>query len=74
MYHVLTCDGYHVEAVESTMRLAVARCRSLERESGDGYGRVVSHDGRLVADSEGPFSDPEHYVDAATQTGMYDED
>lgn len=71
-YSVLTCDGYRVEARAETLRAAVGLAGDLERQSGDGFARVVSLDGQIVADADGSYSDPERYVDAATQTGMYD--
>lgn len=71
-YYVLTCNGYRVEALAATLRQAVGLCQSLERDAGDGYARVVSLDGRIVADAEGSRNDPERSTDAATATGMYD--
>jgi hypothetical protein len=71
-YLILTCDGYHVECSAKTLREAVGLCNDLERSSNDGFARVVTLYGSIVADAEGSRSDPERYVDAATQTGMYD--
>lgn len=71
-YVVLTCNGYQVERRARTLSEAIGMCNELERLSNDGYARVVMLDGRIIADAEGSHSDPERYVDAATQTGMYD--
>lgn len=71
-YSVLTCDGYRVESVWPTLHEAVAECGERERATGDGFARLVSLDGQLIADAEGSYSDPERCMDAATQTGMYD--
>jgi hypothetical protein len=72
-YYVLTCNGYKVERENiPTLREAIAECIELERVANDGYVRVVTLDGQIVADAEGSHSDPERGMDAATQTGMYD--
>lgn len=72
MYCIITCNGYTVEGTAATLLGAIAECARRETASGDGYARVVSHDGKLVADADGPFPPEEKYVDHATMTGMYD--
>lgn len=73
-YRVVTCDGFRVEATWPTLREAIADVRERERSSGDGWARVVTRDGQIIADADGSYSDPERCTDAATQTGMYDLD
>ena len=71
-YRVLTCDGYVMESSWATLSEALGACRESERASADGFARVITLDGQIIADSDGLRSDPDRYVDAATQTGMYD--
>ena len=69
---VLTCRDYSVEMRRPTAALAVEACRMLERETGDGYARIVSLYGRHVANADGPYPPDGYSVDVATATGMYD--
>lgn len=55
MFTILTCDGYTAEETAETLTGAIAACLRRERESGDTFARVVSHNGQLVADSEGAW-------------------
>jgi len=71
-YVVLTCDGYRRETEASTLRSAIRAAIDLERRTKDGFARVVSLDGRLVADAEGAYPREPHVPDAATQRGDYD--
>lgn len=54
-YSVLTCNRYTSEKTCDTIDEAIAWCAMRERDTNDGYARVVSHDGRLVADTSGPW-------------------
>ena len=74
IYHVLTCNGYTIEATWPTLHEAITDCDKRERTTGDGYARIVSQDGQIIADADGAYDDPERYTDAATLTGMYDYD
>jgi hypothetical protein len=71
MIAILTCNGYRVEATTNSIETAVRMCRELEDASADGYGRVVTQDGVIVADRDGEYPE-EQYVDVATRVGMYD--
>lgn len=62
MYYVLTCDGYKTETDSegtalpfSTIDDAVAWCRQREEAVNDGFCRVVTCNGELVADAEGEW-------------------
>jgi len=74
VYYVLTCNGYTVEATAETLDEAVRLCSERELATLDSYARVVSYDGRLVADADGPREERHGSppYDAATATGMYD--
>ena len=73
MICILTCRNYHIEASDlPSVAEAIKQCDALERAANDGYARVVSVDGVMVADAEGEYPYESRYVDAATQTGMYD--
>ena len=52
---VKTCNGYRVEEVQSTIERAIAACRRREKDSADGFARVVELNGRHVADAEGVY-------------------
>lgn len=73
-YYVVTCNGYAVERETQTLKEAIGACRDAEWSGGDGFVRLVQHNGRFVADADGSYSAPDspRYTDAATQTGMYD--
>jgi len=73
MICVVTCKNYRIEATDlPSVEAAIKQCDALERAANDGYARVVSVDGVMVADAEGEYPYESRYVDAATQTGMYD--
>ena len=73
MICILTCKNYHIEASDlPSVAAAIQQCDALERAADDGYARVVSVDGVMVADADGEWPFESRYVDAATQTGMYD--
>jgi hypothetical protein len=55
MFSVFTCNGYTSEKTTDTLSEAIAYCQMRERDSGDGFARVVSCEGRLVADAEGAY-------------------
>ena len=55
MYQVLTCNDYITEQSCETLSEAILACIHKETVSNDGFCRVVSHNGRLVADSEGEW-------------------
>ena len=73
MLCILTCKNYRIEARDlPSMEAAIKACGDLERAANDGYARVVSEDGMMVADADGEYAYESRYVDAATATGMYD--
>ena len=73
MLCILTCKNYRIEASNlPSMEAAIKACGDLERASNDGYARVVSEDGVMVADADGEWSYEGRGGDAATATGMYD--
>jgi len=55
MYQVLTCNGYTTEQSCETLSEAISACIHKETVSNDGFVRVVSHNGRLIADCEGEW-------------------
>lgn len=50
---ILTCNGYTPEASTRDLSDAAGLCALLEEQASDGFARVASHDGQLIADSEG---------------------
>lgn len=57
MYYVLTCNGYKIEQSCETLSEAIKVCGQNETASNDGFARVVSHNGKLVADIEGEWAE-----------------
>ncbi len=53
MYTILTCNGYTAEASTRHASDVAGFCALLEEQSNDGFSRVASCNGQLVADSEG---------------------
>lgn len=75
MICILTCRNYHIEASDlPSVAVAIKQCAALERAANDGYARVVSVDGVMVADADGEWPYEGRCGDAATATGMYDRD
>jgi hypothetical protein len=55
MYHVKTCNGYQIEGTFESLAEAIQFCRAREEKAQDSYARVVSCDGRLIADAAGEW-------------------
>ena len=73
MLCILTCKNYRIEARDlRSMEAAIKACGDLERAANDGYARVVSEDGVMVADADGEWPYEGRHHDAATATGIYD--